>query len=61
MADKRRVLTADDLDEMTPNERAAAFDERIVDDLSALPFEFVGRVMETGRRLADEMRTAPIE
>lgn len=61
MADKREILTAEDLDAMTPNERADAFDERIVTDIDTLPTAFVDRVIATGRRIADELHIAPAE
>jgi hypothetical protein len=61
MADNREPLTAEDLDAMTPNERAAAFEERIVRDVDELPPSFLNKVMATGRRIADQLRTAPTE
>lgn len=61
MADKREILTAEDLDAMTPNERAAALDERIVTEVDKLPTVFVDRVMVTGRRIADELHIASAE
>jgi len=39
---------------MSPDQRAAAFDERIVHVLDELPKEFRNRIMETGRRLGEE-------
>ena len=61
MANEPKVLTAEDLDAMSPNERAAAFDERIVRDLDALPPEFKTRVMKAGQELADNLRAASHE
>ncbi len=55
MADKRKILTAEELDAMTPDQRAAAFDERIVRDLDQLPAAFRARIMETGKRLAEDL------
>ena len=55
MPDKHRILAAEELDAMTPDQRAAAFDERIVHDLDGLPTEFRARIMETGKRLAEEL------
>lgn len=58
MADDRKVLTAEELDAMTPDQRAAAFDERIVRDLEDLPDAFRVRVIATGQRLAAELRSS---
>jgi hypothetical protein len=38
------VLTAEDLDRMTPEERQAAFDARVVTDLDELPAEYVAQL-----------------
>lgn len=60
MTAKRKILSAEQLDAMTPDQRAAALDERIVHDLDELPEEFRNQIMETGRRLGEELRsTAP--
>jgi hypothetical protein len=56
MADERKMLTAAELDPMSPDQRAAAVRERLVTDLDDLPDEFRRRVVETGRRLADELQ-----
>ncbi len=39
---------------MSPDERAAAVNDRVVTDLDELPPEFRDRVVATGRRLAVE-------
>jgi hypothetical protein len=52
--DERKLLTAPELDGMSPDERAAAVNERVVTDLDELPSEFRDRVVATGRRLAVE-------
>ncbi|MCP3854600.1 MAG: hypothetical protein GY745_13780 [Actinomycetia bacterium] len=52
MVNTPRVLTAEELDAMTPDERAQAFNERIVTDLDELPAKFRDRVIGTGQRLA---------
>ncbi|MCP3938902.1 MAG: hypothetical protein GY708_26445 [Actinomycetia bacterium] len=52
MVNTPRVLTVEELDAMTPDERAQAFNERIVTDLDELPAKFRDRVIETGQRLA---------
>ncbi len=54
MRDERKLLTALELDEMSPDERAAAVNDRVVADLDELPAEFRDRVVATGRRLAVE-------
>ena len=51
---KRQLVTAAQLDAMSPNERAAALAEHIVMDLDELPEAFRGRVVATGHRLATE-------
>ena len=56
MSDDRRLLTAPDLDAMTPDQRAAAVSERIVTNLGELPAEYRQRVLDTGARLAAERR-----
>lgn len=57
MSPDRKLLTAPDLDAMSPDERAAALSERIVTDLANLPDGFRQRVLETGTRLAAERRS----
>jgi hypothetical protein len=49
-----KLLTASELDAMSPDQRAAALNARVVTDLDALPLEFRQRVIETGARLAAE-------
>ena len=41
---------------MTPNERQAAFNDRIVTNLDDLPTEFRNRVVATAERLGRERR-----
>jgi hypothetical protein len=53
------LLTAAELDRMTPDARAAALAERVVTDLDILPDDFRQRVVETGERLAAQRRVAP--
>ena len=57
MAEKHEILSAAQLDAMTPNERQAAFNERIVTDLEDLPEEFRNRVVATANRLGCERRS----
>ena len=46
------VLTAEDLDRMTPEERQAAFDARVVTDLDELPTEYVAQLQARAAALA---------
>jgi hypothetical protein len=50
----RKLVTAAELDAMSPDERAALVSDRIVTDLDELSPEFRDRVLATGRRLALE-------
>lgn len=61
MGAQPRIVTAHELDQMSPDERAAAFDERIVRDLDELPADFRRRVEARGRRLAEELRSTSPE
>lgn len=54
MAEKHQTLSAEELDAMTPDQRAKAFRERIVTDPAELPREFRDRVFETAKRLGAE-------
>jgi len=56
-----RIVTPQELDEMTPNKRAAVFDERIVHNLDDLPSEFRARVEDRARQLAAELRPSTPE
>ena len=47
---RRPVVTAADMDRMTPAERREAFRSRIVWDLSELPDEYVERLRATAER-----------
>ena len=58
MAGEPPLLTAAELDSMTPDERAAAFEQRLVTDLNTLPVEFRDRVIATAERLGKERRAA---
>ena len=53
----RQLVTATELDAMTPNERAATVGH-IVTDLAELPASFRDRVVATGHRLAAERKPA---
>ena len=54
MAKKRELLSAEQLDAMTPDQRAAAFRDRIVTDPDDLPEEFRLRIYERAKRLGAE-------
>ena len=54
VSSNRRLVTAEQLDAMSPNERAAALAEHIVMDLDDLPEGLRDRVVATGKRLATE-------
>ena len=54
VSEHRPLLTASELDAMSPDERAAAVADRLVTDLEELPDEFRQRVVSTGARLAAE-------
>lgn len=59
MTPPKKMLTAAELDAMTPDERAKAFDERVVTDINELPAELRTRVERTGRKLAADLPTTP--
>lgn len=54
MADRHRILSAEELDAMTPDQRARAFRDRIVTDPEEVPEDFRDRVFETAKRLGAE-------
>jgi hypothetical protein len=49
------LITSAELDEMTPDQRTAAFSERIVTDLADLPDDFRQMVIDTAHRLAAKL------
>jgi len=55
MAEQRR-WTAAELEKLTPNERAALVDERVVTDVGQLDPGFVERARARGRELLEERR-----
>ena len=61
MADEPEILTAADLDAMTPDERADAFERRLVTDFDSLPDEFRERIVATAARLGKERRSSTVE
>ena len=54
VSSNRRLVTAEQLDAMSPNERAAVLADHIIMDLDELPEGFRERVVATGQRLATE-------
>jgi hypothetical protein len=58
MIQNRKMVTAADLDLMSPNERAAAFAERVILNLDELPEGFRAQVLETGAVLAAKLDSA---
>lgn len=54
MADRHGILSAEELDAMTPDQRARAFRDRIVTDPEEVPEDFRDRVFETAKRLGAE-------
>ena len=55
MPESGRALTAAELDQMSPAQRAAALRDRLVTDLDELPATFRQRVEDTARRLAERL------
>lgn len=56
MAELPRLITAEELDAMSPDERARVVREHIVTDLGQLPEDFRQRVESTAGRLAEQLR-----
>lgn len=57
MAKRRDLVTAEELDRMTPDQRSAVVLDRIVTEPAELPEELRARIFETGQRIADQIRT----
>ena len=55
----RPVITAAELDEMTPQQRRAVFDVSIVRDLSQLPAEYLARLRARAELRIAEREAAP--
>jgi hypothetical protein len=60
MPDREKLVTAEELDQMTPDERAAVVRESIVTDWDDVPADFRRKVEATAAQLAAslERRTA---
>jgi hypothetical protein len=56
VADAPRVISAEELDAMSPDERAQVVRDHIVTDLGQLPDGFRRRVETTAARLAEQIR-----
>ena len=56
VADAPKVITAEELDAMSPDQRAQVVREHIVTDLDHLPDAFRQRVEKTAARLAEQLR-----
>ncbi|MGI8806598.1 MAG: hypothetical protein ACR2KK_01845 [Acidimicrobiales bacterium] len=56
MTDAPRLITAEELDAMSPDERARVVREHIVTDLDQLPDDFRRQVETTAGRLAEQRR-----
>ena len=56
VADAPKVITAEELDAMSPDQRAQVVREHIVTDLAHLPEAFRQRVESTASRLAEQLR-----
>ena len=56
--DSATPITAEELDAMSPDERARVVREHIVTDLDQLPEGFRRRVETTAARLAEQLRPA---
>ena len=53
---ERKLITAEELEAMSPGERAAVINERIMTDLDELPAEFRAKVLATAEQLAAARR-----
>lgn len=56
VADAPKVITAEELDAMSPDQRAQVVREHIVTNLDHLPEAFRQRVEMTAARLAEQLR-----
>ena len=55
VAEAPRLITAAEMDRLTPDERAAAVNERIVTDWDDVPEAFRQKVITTAHRLAEDL------
>jgi len=61
MAEKPKLVTAAEMDAMTPDERAQLVRSRIITSLDDLPEGFRQDVVDEARRLSKELRAASSE
>ena len=61
MADVPRLITAAELDQMSPDERARVVREHLVPNLDHLPDDFRRRVEATAGRLAEQLDRPAID
>lgn len=54
MEQEPELITAEMLDRMSPNERADAFNARVIRDLQQLPPHFRDEVVQHAQRLSEE-------
>jgi hypothetical protein len=59
MAKPLRIITAAEMDRMTPQERADAVDASIIRDLNEVSESFRAEVMATARMLGEQRRARP--
>ena len=57
MAERRRLITAADMDRMSPQERADAIDASLVTNWDDVPEPFRSEVLATARDLGRRLRT----
>jgi hypothetical protein len=55
------LITAAELDEMTPNERAQAFNERVVTDWEQVPEQLRQSIATTAAWLTEQRRRPVVE
>ena len=61
VAETPRLITAAELDEMTPNERAQAFNERVVTDWEQVPEQLRQSIATTAAWLTEPRRRPVVE
>ncbi len=54
--DHQHVVTAAEMERLSPDERARLLNDRVITDLSQVSPAFLSRVLVKGRRLVDEHR-----
>jgi hypothetical protein len=59
--DEERIWTAEELEQLSPDDRARVVNEGLVTDLSQVPPEFLARAREVGRSLLEERGVIPTQ